>query len=534
MIAQLSPAEAKALLGARRPVAILDAREEGEFAEGHLLWAAHCPLSRHEWRAPDLLGHAPPRDLPILCCDGGEGHAGALARFLDGLGFTRVAVLEGGAPAWARAGFELFSGINVPSKAFGEWVEHHYGTPSLPPEEAEALIRAPGTLLLDSRPADEFRLMTIPGARNLPGGELALRAPALITAPDQPILVNCAGRTRSILGAESLRRLGLPNPVHALRNGTMGWELSGREAERGRPDGFDPDALPASAAAQAAAARFAEARGVRVIGRAEAEAMLSDGAAPTFLLDVRDPKEFAAGHWPGAANAPGGQLVQATDRWIGVLQARVILLDGGAHGVPDGVRARMAGGWLRELGGFPVFVVEAATPPPLATGPARPSVAGAPDVPALAPAALSAALAEGGTAVLDVGRSTGFRAGHIPGAVWGIRGRLGQVAPRLGAARRVVTVAPEPLLARFAAAEIAALTGLPAAMLSGGTAGWAAAGLPLVVDRRDPPDAECVDVFLRPYDRNEGVAEAMRAYLDWELELMAQIARDGDAPFGAW
>jgi hypothetical protein len=95
-------------------------------------------------------------------------------------------------------------------------------------------------------------------------------------------------------------------------------------------------------------------------------------------------------------------------------------------------------------------------------------------------------------------------------------------------------VAPEPLLARFAAAEIAALTGLPAAMLSGGTAGWAAAGLPLVVDRRDPPDAECVDVFLRPYDRNEGVAEAMRAYLDWELELMAQIARDGDAPFGAW
>jgi rhodanese-related sulfurtransferase len=534
MPGRLAPAAAKALLAARTPLAILDAREEGEFAEGHLLWAANCPLSRHEWRARELLGHRPPRELPILCCDGGEGYADTLARFLESLGFTAVSVLEGGAPAWARAGYELFSGINVPSKAFGEWVEHHYGTPSLPPEEAEALVRAPGTLLLDSRPADEFRVMTIPGARNLPGGELALRAPALIARPDQPILVNCAGRTRSILGAESLRRLGLPNPIHALRNGTMGWELSGRESERGRQDVFDPDAVPASPAAREAAARFAAERGVRVIGRAEAEALLADATTPCFLLDVRDPKEYAAGHWPGAANAPGGQLVQATDRWVAVRHTRLILLDGGAHGLADGVRARMAGGWLRELGGFPVFVVETDAPPPLALGPDRPEAPEAPDIPAIAPAALAEALAEGGTAVVDVGRSTAFRAGHIPGAIWGIRGRLAEVAPRLGGARRVVAVAPEPLLARFAAAELAALTGLSAAVLSGGTAAWAEAGLPLAADRRDPPDSACVDVFLRPYDRNEGVAEAMRAYLDWELDLMAQIARDGDAPFGAW
>jgi rhodanese-related sulfurtransferase len=534
MPGRVSPADAKALLAARRPLAMLDAREEGEFAAGHLLWAANCPLSRHEWRARELLGHRPPPGLPIICCDGGEGYADILAGFLERLGFSAVSVLDGGTPAWARAGCELFSGINVPSKAFGEWVEHHYGTPSLPPEEAEALVRAPGTLLLDSRPADEFRVMTIPGARNLPGGELALRAPSLIARPDQPILVNCAGRTRSILGAESLRRLGLPNPVHALRNGTMGWELSGRESERGRADVFDPDAVPASPAARAAAARFAAERGVQVITRAEAEALLADDSAPRFLLDVRDPKEYAAGHWPGAASAPGGQLVQATDRWVGVRHARLILLDGGAHGAPDGVRARMAGGWLRELGGFPVFVVETDAPPPLAVGPAAAGAAEAPHVPAISPAALSEALGQGGAAVVDVGRSVAFRAGHIPGAVWGIRGRLAAVAPRLGGARQVVVTAPEPLLARFAAAELAALTGLPAAVLAGGTAAWAAAGLPLAADRRDPPDAACVDVFLRAYDRNDGVAEAMRAYLGWELELMAQIARDGDAPFAAW
>jgi rhodanese-related sulfurtransferase len=530
MTTRISPAAAKALLAARRPLAILDAREEGEFAEGHLLWAANCPLSRHEWRAVELLGHRPPRDLPVICCDGGEGYADALARFVESLGFTAVSVLDGGTPAWARAGFELFSGINVPSKAFGEWVEHHYGTPSLPPDEAEALIRAPGTLLLDSRPADEFCAMTIPGARNLPGGELALRAPALIASPDQPIVVNCAGRTRSILGAESLRRLGLPNPIHALRNGTMGWELSGRTAERGRTDAFDPETAPASPAGRDAAARFAAERGVRVVGLAEAEALLAGTAAPTFLLDVRDPAEYATGHWPGAVNAPGGQLVQATDRWVGVRHARLVLLDGGAHGQADGVRARMAGGWLRELGGYPVFVVETDAPPLLETGIAEDP----PGVPALSPQALAEALAAGGVAVVDVGRSVAFRAGHVPGAIWGIRGRLGGVAARLGAARKLVSVAPDPRLARAAAAELAALTGRPAAVLAGGTAAWVAAGLPLAADRQDPPDHACVDVFLRPYDRNEGVAEAMRAYLDWELELMAQIARDGDAPFGAW
>jgi hypothetical protein len=31
--------------------------------------------------------------------------------------------------------------------------------------------------------------------------------------------VNCAGRTRSIIGTQSLINAGVPNPVTALRNG---------------------------------------------------------------------------------------------------------------------------------------------------------------------------------------------------------------------------------------------------------------------------------------------------------------------------
>ena len=58
------------------------------------------------------------------------------------------------------------------------------------------------------------------------------------------------------------------------------------------------------------------------------------------MLDVRDPQEYESGHPSGFASAPGGQLVQATDGWVGVRGARIVLYD------DDGVRARMAASWL--------------------------------------------------------------------------------------------------------------------------------------------------------------------------------------------
>ena len=84
--------------------------------------------------------------------------------------------MEGGTPAWEAAGYVLFSGVNVPSKAFGEWVEHHYHTPSIDPAELQAM-RESGEhmVILDSRPMDEFRRMSIPGAIDVPGGELVYR-----------------------------------------------------------------------------------------------------------------------------------------------------------------------------------------------------------------------------------------------------------------------------------------------------------------------------------------------------------------------
>ena len=277
-----------------------------------------------------------------------------LAGWLEGIGCTDVAVLDGGTKAWAAAGYELFSGVNVPSKAFGEWVEHHYGTESVDPPDLKSWIDSGRDIVvLDSRTHEEFVRMSIPTGISVPGGELVYRIGDLAPDPKTLVVVNCAGRTRSIMGAESLRRAGIPNKVVALRNGTMGWELAGFRCDRGRTDAFAPG-TPRRPRRRRCNARRHSRRipGVGVIGAIDLARFEEDPDRTCYVLDVRDPAEFRAGHRPGSLNAPGGQLVQATDQWIGVRDARIVLLD------DTGVRARMAGAWLRQMGHRDVFVVE--------------------------------------------------------------------------------------------------------------------------------------------------------------------------------
>ncbi|WP_237216786.1 rhodanese-like domain-containing protein, partial [Falsiroseomonas oryziterrae] len=394
-------------------LAILDAREEGEFGASHLFWAVPCPLSQAEIRAPLLL---PRRSVRVVCTDGGEGLADRLADVLRSLGCTDVHVLEGGTPAWKAAGYEVFSGVNVPSKAFGEWVEHHYGTPSVSAEELAAMqARGEDLLIVDSRTPAEFRNMSIPGGISVPGGELAYRVPSMVARPSTTVVVNCAGRTRSIMGAESLRQAGLGNRVVALRNGTMGWELAGLRCDTGRSASYEPG-TPADVEASAARARaFADRHGVKRLDRAGLEAMRADASRSLYLLDVRDAAEFSEGHLVGSRHAPGGQLVQATDAWVAVRNARIVLVD------DTTTRANMTAGWLRQLGGWDVYVLEGGLDGRLETGLPPTLPRGTPRVTA---PELAALLGEGGASVVDLQRSIAFRAGHIPGAVWGVRTRL--------------------------------------------------------------------------------------------------------------
>jgi len=521
----------RAWTGGGEELAILDAREEGEFATGHLFWAAPCPLSRHEIRVRSLLPRLAAR---VVCVDDGSGLAEQLAEYVESIGGGDVAVLDGGTAAWAEAGGVLFSGVNVPSKAFGEWVEHHYCTPSIDARELKAwLDGGRKVLVLDSRPFDEFRAMSIPGAIDVPGGELVYRIGDIAPDPATTVVVNCAGRTRSILGAESLRRAGVPNRIVALRNGTMGWQLAGFGLAHGRAERY-PLGTPATRGlALSRATAFAEACGVGVIGPLDLARFEDDAERTVYVLDVRDPEEFQASHRPASRNAPGGQLMQATDRWIAVRNARIALLD------DTGVRARMTGAWLRQMGYRDVFVVEGGLDEARTTGPAPVAV---PELETpvewIEPDALASRLrASGdprrdGLLVVDLGRGIDFRAGHIPGAVWGIRSRLAPLRPILARAREVVATSPDAVLARLAVPELQALTAAPVRVLRGGTEVWRAAGYTLEANRANPPDEACIDAWLRPYDRTTGVEEAMRAYLAWEVDLPRQIERDGSIVFG--
>lgn len=499
-------------------LALIDAREDGEFGAGHLFWAIPFGMAHRETRAQALL---PRKNVRIVVTDDGGQLALQLAAWLESAGYTDVSFLAGGTKAWKDAGHVLFSGMNVPSKAFGEWVEHHYGTESVDALELKQWIDSGRNMIvLDSRTQEEFTRMSIPSGIPMPGAELAYRIGDLAPDPETLVVVNCAGRTRSIMGAESLRRAGIPNQVVALRNGTMGWELAGLTCEHGRPERFVPGTPATLSLALSRATAFADQSGVRVITTDELEAFEADPSRTHYVLDVRDPSEYRAGHRTGSLSAPGGQLVQATDTWVGVRGARVVVID------DTGVRARMSAAWLRQMGHQDVFVADNALGQD--TGSSLPDLA--PPAPTIEAAVLAAN--EAGTLIIDLARSIDFRAGHISHAIWGVRSRLGQVIAKHKQARRIVLTSPDGALARLAHAEVKAMTKAEVLVLEGGTAGWRASGHPVSVNRADPPDDDCIDFYLRAYDRNSGVEEAMNAYLTWEIDLVNEIERDGTIVFG--
>jgi rhodanese-related sulfurtransferase len=200
-------------------VAFLDVREEGQHGAGHPLLAVNLPYSRLEL----MIGQLVPRlSCPVVLVDDGDGVADKAARRLAELDYRAVHVLAGGVDAWSGAGYPLFPSTNVPSKAFAEIVEHDYGTPAMSAIELDRRRRAGDNIVvLDSRPLDEYARFHVPGAIICPGAELVLRFADLVPDPDATIVVSCAGRTRGIIGAQSLRTAGIPNPVMSLEGGTQ-------------------------------------------------------------------------------------------------------------------------------------------------------------------------------------------------------------------------------------------------------------------------------------------------------------------------
>ena len=330
----------------REEIALLDLRHEAVYATGHPLFAANMAVERIALEAAARL---PRKDVPIVVYDAGEGLVTEAALRFAALGYTDIRRLEGGLEAWRNAGFEIFIDVNSYAKAFGELVEQRRHTPSLAAEEVAALIASEADIrILDVRRPDEYATMNIPGSVSVPGAELVLRAGRVAPNPKTTIVVNCAGRTRSIIGTQSLINAGIANKVVALRNGTIGWTLADKTLEHGadRHGGVGP-----FEGAKDRARDVAYRAGVKHLTPREVLALENDTARTLYRFDVRPSEDYAAGHIPGFRHYPGGQLVQEIDMAAPVRGARILLTDDRC------VRADMTASWLAQMA-FEVYVLE--------------------------------------------------------------------------------------------------------------------------------------------------------------------------------
>ncbi len=494
--------------------ALIDPREQGVFTRGHLLGATNMPFSRLEL----LIGKTVPRKATeIILCDDGDGAASRATSALENMGYSNVKTLAGGVSAWAVCGYHVFSGVNIIGKAFGEYLEKTADTPRISAEELHRRSSSGEAIyLLDSRTPQEHSNFCIPGALSCPNGEMVYRA--LPSAPaDATVVVHCAGRTRSILGAQTLIDAGLKNPVLALENGTMDWDFAGLDLEHDANRPLDKPGAEAAKVAQQAASGMAERVPVTEIDMATLECWREADDATLYLFDVRSSAEYAAGHLPGARTTPGGQLVQNVDRYMVTRNARTVLVD------TDGVRAKASAYWLARMGYLNIHVLTAEG----SQKSERPATAVSPVVNQISAADLGSG---NGHVIADCRSSVAYRRGHIPGAWFLTRARLDQDSANLPDGD-IVLVSGDAAYAALIARDLSDL-GRTVHHLKGGMSAWTANGGSLetgLTALASTPD----DLHVNPGDMDTKAQRQreFRRYLDWEIGLIDML--EGD-PAARW
>jgi rhodanese-related sulfurtransferase len=498
-------------------LALLDVREHGQYGENHLFFAVPLPYSALELDVPRLVPN--PRTRVVLYGDADSVAAvQACAHVLARLGYGDVHILEGGIEAWQHAGYVTFAGVNLPSKTFGELAEHAYHTPHVSADELHAMLqdKSQKVIVLDGRPVNEYRKMSIPGAICCPNGELALRVSTLVPDPGTTIVINCAGRTRSIIGAQSLINLGIANKVYALENGTQGWFLADHEleheADRLYPQDIDAAALPEL---RERSERLARKFSLATVSGEAVQAWLREGRRNVFVCDVRTAEEHRRDKLPALIqHTPGGQLIQATDQYVGVRKAILVLYD------PDGIRAPVVASWLKQLG-WEVHLLPKLGP-----------LADMSQLPAYRPAleytqtlqadALPVFLAGRQALVLDARPSQEFRKYRLAQSDWVVRPTLlGKAAGRAG--QPLLLLGPDARKLELLAQDLedAGHTDIHLAVVD--TAALKASGLPLASGAEGLPDAACIDFLFFVHDRHDGNKAAARQYLEWETNLVPKL-----------
>ncbi|MBV6826522.1 rhodanese-like domain-containing protein [Pseudomonas sp. PD9R] len=521
----------EAAIALRSEVAIIDVREQKAYSEGLILLSANVPLPRLEL---NVATQFPRKDVPMVIIDRQGELTAQAAQRLQLLGYTDLAILDGGVEQWERDGLALYSGFNVRSKAFAELIEHEFSTPAISATELfTRRTNGEDIVVLDSRPYDEYHHSTVPDALSVPGAELIRVVLDVIPDPTTTIVVSCGGRTRSIVGAQSLISAGLPNPVFSLRNGTGGLRLDGIDLEYGATRAH-PEASPATLAwAQLAARKLSDAVKADELSSAQFSQWLDDTSRTLYVFDLRPGDAFEAGHHPLARHVSGGQLVQAIDMHAPVWGARIILIDDGSL-----IRARQTAYWLAQLGGFELAIIQQPTlPGALQQGTWQPTIvqpksAATHTIDASNLARLLTCVdAEARPLVLDLSASPAYRQAHIPGSQWLLRSQLVAHIESLHPGRAVVISAEDGSFARIAVEYLVAENPqwLPrVSALQDGNQGWENAGHALQAAVIEGPEdvKHYIDVWTPPQKTVGDMLDAVKKYLNWEVDLLEQLARD--------
>lgn len=503
-------------------ICIADVRDGGPYSRSHLLAAVSIPLAQCEVLAPTLI---PRRSTRIVLCDENELMAEKAADILVSNGYEDVSILAGGINSWETQGFQLFSGSGIISKAFGELVESELDTPRI---DADVLIQWHTTgksfHSFDARPLAEYRTISLPQATDCPGAELVLRIPPLLADEETPIVINCAGRTRSIIGAQSLRNAGVKNPIFALKNGTMGWQLAKFPTLHGQSNIAPQPEKDGIAVARSHAFHVQNKYEVRVISIDQFRIFQEDASRTMYLFDVRQGDAYESGHFPGSTHAPGGQLVQATDSYVAVRNARVVLVD------EHLVQSVMTAHWLQQMG-WDVYVLDGARKHFTEKFPDSSIFLNVADSrqKKITVSELDVLLRSKKCAVIDVGESYWYREGRIPNSYYSMRTKLNHALMRFRCDDKLVFCCGDGKFSAYAAADAKRMGFSDVSYLDGGRTAWRRSGFPVERIGEDTDDlvlSETDDMWYPPWARKEGVDEAIMQYLTWETGLLEPVSKE--------